>query len=176
MESNMKAVYVGIDVGSNGGVFAFNDKGEVLIKEAVPQTKGGGGVDYKKLYKILSSVAGYEVSLHVGIEDVHSLFGMSAKSNFSFGFIKGLKIGFLEVLGYEYELVTPKNWQKRVWIDSDIVPKATGKGKDTKATSLNAAKRIFPLVDFRKSDRAKIPHDGIFDSALIAEYIRIVNT
>ena len=101
MVSNMKAVYVGIDVGGNGGIFAFNDKGEVLTKEAIPQIKGGGGVDYNKLYKYLKRIrakAGHKAVLKVGIEDVHSLYGMSAKSNFSFGFIKGLKIGMLECL------------------------------------------------------------------------------
>lgn len=175
----MKEVYVGIDVGSNGGVFAFNDNDEVICKEAMPQLKGGAGVDYKKLYCILKRIgtkAGHEAIIKVGIEDVHSLFGMSAKSNFSFGFIKGLKVGMLEALKYDYELVAPKAWQKKVWVDSDIVTKSSGKGKDTKATSLNAATRIFPLVDFTKSDRSKIPHDGIFDAALIAEYIRIINT
>lgn len=174
----MKNIYVGIDVGSNGGIFAFNDLDEVLVKESVPQIKGGGGVDYKKLFTIIKSIrnkAGIKAKIKVGIEDVHSLFGMSAKSNFSFGHIKGVKIGMLEAIGYDYTLVAPKTWQKLIWIDSDITLKDTGKSKDTKATSLKAATRIFPLVDFRKSNRATKPHDGIFDSALIAEYMRIID-
>lgn len=174
----MKKVYVGIDVGSNGGIFAFNDLDEVICKEAIPHHKGNKGVDYHKIYTILKRIktkAGHKAEIQVGIEDVHSIFGMSAKSNFSFGFIKGLKVGLLEALHLDYDMVAPKLWQKHVWIESDVVIKPTGKGKDTKATSLNAAKRIFPLVDFRKSARATKPHDGIFDAALIAEYMRIVD-
>lgn len=175
---HMNKVYVGIDVGGNGGVFAFTDTGMILIKEAIPQIKGGGGVDYRKLATILKNIKGkafIDTEITVGIEDVHSLYGMSAKSNFSFGHIKGVKIGMLEILGYDYTLVAPKTWQKLIWKDSDIVLKDTGKGKNTKATSLNAAVRIFPDVDFRKSSRATKPHDGIFDAALIAEYMRLID-
>ena len=109
----------------------------------------------------------------VVIEDVHSLYGMSAKSNFNFGHIKGFKEGVLTAYGFDYKLVAPKVWQRGVWTEEDVIIKK-GK-KDTKATSLNAAKRLWPNHDFRKSNRAKKPHDGIIDAALMAEYARTIN-
>jgi hypothetical protein len=171
-------IYVGIDVGQKGGIFAFNDNDEVLCKEAIPQTKGTTDVDYHKMCAMLKHIrskGGNGAKVITIIEDVHSLFGMSAKSNFSFGHIKGVKEGMLTALGMEYHLVQPKVWQKGVWISEDVVTVGDTKKKDTKATALNAASRIFPTVDFRKSSRAKIPHDGIVDAALMAEYARIVN-
>jgi len=43
---------------------------------------------------------------------------------------------------------------------------------DTKATSINAARRLFPEVDLRKSERSKKPDDNKVDSMLMAEYAR----
>lgn len=167
-------IYAGCDVGGQGGVFAMT-KGRIpILKEAVPFSKGG--VDYEALVDIFREIMkdnlGDDIILI--IEDVHSLFGMSAKSNFSFGHIKGFKEGVSIALGIEYHLVTPKVWQRVVWEEQDIVLNDKGK-RDTKATSLRAAQRIFPDVDFRKSERARVPHDGIVDAALMAEYCRIIN-
>ncbi len=165
-------IYVGIDVGGKGGIFAMDEKREVVFKSAIPTKKGSTEVDYEALSFYLDDIRelnDYDNPVAV-LEDVHSLFGMSAKSNFSFGLIKGVKIGMLTAQGYNWHLVHPKTWQKEVWIEEDIV--MIGKKKDTKATSLNAARRLFLDVDFRKSERAKIPHDGIVDAALMAEYAK----
>ena len=49
----------------------------------------------------------------VWIEDVHSLFGMSAKSNFGFGRNLGLAIAISQIAtkGEVAKTVTPKIWQ-----------------------------------------------------------------
>lgn len=41
---------------------------------------------------------------------------------------------------------------------------------DTKATSLLAAKRLFPDETFLATQRSKVPHDGIVDAVLIGLY------
>lgn len=174
----MSKIYVGIDVGGKGGIFAMRENREVVLKEAVPMKKNE--IQYDTLYSYFEFIkeASADISdIVVVIEDVHSLFGMSAKSNFNFGHIKGLKVGMLVGIGFEYHLVQPKVWQKGVWLPEDVVIDSSGKRdkKDTKATSLKAAQRIFTNVDFRKSARATIPHDGIIDGALMAEYARVVN-
>ena len=69
-----------------------------------------------------------------------------------------------------YQQINPKLWQKTVWQFHDRVEKA---GKlDTKKTSLNCAKRLWPGADLRKSDKCKTWHDGMVDAALIAESCR----
>jgi hypothetical protein len=46
---------------------------------------------------------------------------------------------------------------------------------NTKQTSFNAAKRIFPAVDLRKTERCKNLDDNKCDSLLISEYARRKN-
>lgn len=165
-------IFCGVDVGANGGVAVI--KGDELILHTIP--KIGTVVDYASLSNIFWNIAmehGGTCSddVYVCIEDVHSIFGSSAKSNFSFGFIKGIKVGIVSSLPYKYEMVQPKVWQKEIWTHSDMVKKANGRN-DTKKTSLLVAKRLFPEETFLATARCSVPHDGLFDSALIAEYCR----
>ena len=84
-----------------------------------------------------------------------------------------------------YHLVQPKEWQSVIWINSDIVAtikevqtkKGVVKRKEinTKKTSINAAKRLFPSIDFRRNVRCKNIDDNKVDSLLIAEYGRRKN-
>lgn len=157
---------IGIDPGYSGGI-CFLEKGKVRDLYTIPLTPEGD-VNFTGLIRIMSEVRGSDI---IVIEDVHSIFGSSAKSNFQFGRICGILRTLAEFTGAEIVLVPPKTWQKRVWVEEDLVVK--GKKKDTKATSLNASLRIFPEVDFRKSGRATKPHDGLVDAALIAYSITI---
>ena len=161
----MEKIYVGIDPGVTGGVAFLHENGELELS-VIPKIKNK--VDYRELSRLLS---GREGDVKVCIEDVHSIYGSSAKSNFSFGLIKGFKMGVCYTCDYVIELVPPKTWQKEIWTNADKVLKSGGK-TDTKATSLMAAKRLFPNETFLKSKRAKKPFDGLYDAALIAEYCR----
>lgn len=144
--------YVGIDIGANGGIAVIENK--KLI--------------YKKLGEVKDWIKLIKKPVTVAIEDLHSIYGSSAKSNFSFGVNNGKVMGALECMGIDYIKVAPKTWQKSVWISEDIV-KFEGK-VDTKATSLNAARRYYPHEQFLASDRSSVPHDGIVDAVLLAIY------
>lgn len=155
-------VFVGIDVGFNGGIVAINEDTTIVEQHCIPK-------DITELYQPFSTISDNYDEIHCWVEDVHSIYGMSAKSNFRFGWIKGAK----ETLARDYfgvcNLVTPKVWQKDIWRDEDVVLNSKG-GKDTKATSLKAAERLWPGHDFTRSARATKPHDGLVDAALIALY------
>lgn len=158
--------FIGIDVGVNGGI-SIIDEDRLLTTYTIPRVKTK--VDLAALNDILADQGN---SVYVCIEDVHSIFGSSAKSNFSFGRIAGVLLGMVVSQKlYRYELVQPKKWQKEIWTSQDMIKKPNGR-TDTKATSLLAAKRIFPGYDFTPTERARKPHDGLYDSALIAEYCR----
>lgn len=141
--------------------------------------------DLYQLSKIMAEIRFKYDNLVCVIEDVHALFNSSAKSTFSFGFNKGYLIGLLAANKIPYILVQPKEWQKVVWTNSDMVvsyKKVKVKDKvvskkvvDTKATSINAAKRLFPTMDFRKSERAKNIDDNKVDATLMSEYARRMN-
>ena len=170
-------IYGGIDVGNSGGIAFIDQEGVIYLREAIPMWEDSP--DLPAIFDLLTTPWANECeTAHIVIEDVHSIFGSSAKSNFGFGFIKGVKTGFLEIMkrdyGIPYSLVQPKKWQSGVWMESDIVMVEGAKRptKDTKATSLKAAQRLWPFEDFTKSKRATKPHDGIVDALLMAEFAR----
>jgi len=174
--------YAGIDTGNNGGLYVIDSEGTPVLRSLIPKKKlyahkklsgmkNKMVVDYPALRKVIDSFEEFSNDIVVGLEDVHSLYGMSAKSNFSFGLIKGVKMGILESSPYTYYLITPKKWQAEIWQPQDYVRDDKGKNI-TKETALKAAYRIYGDIDFTGSLRARKPHDGIVDAALIAEYCR----
>ena len=141
--------------------------------------------DLYQLSEIMAEIRSKYDNLVCVIEDVHSIFGSSAKSTFNFGFNKGYLIGLLAANKIPYILVQPKEWQKVMWSNADMVvtykqikikdKMVSKKVVDTKATSINAAKRLFPTIDFRKSERAKNIDDNKVDATLMSEYARRMN-
>jgi hypothetical protein len=165
--------YIGIDPGKSGGIAVLSDVD--CIKVAAMPTDKSNEIICSELSELLKDAD------FVVLEDVHSIFGMSAQSNFQFGRVLGIVEGVLGTLNKNYVRVTPKVWQKEVW--GTVEPKGTLTGKllksgkphikiDTKATSLIVAQQLFPDVNLLATSRSKVPHDGIVDSLLIAEYCR----
>ena len=169
-------IYLGIDPGGKGFLTAIIN-GEYEFYSISDFTA-------LELNKVLASLRerGNVVAI---MEEIHAVFGSSAKATFSFGEIFGLLKGLLIANTIPYHLIPPKTWQKEIWTNPDMVvtyKQVVVKGKtttrkevNTKATSLNAALRMFPNVDFRKTERCKKPDDNKVDSLLIAEYGRRKN-
>lgn len=173
--SNNK-IYVGIDPGGKGFItaiingeyefYSISDLNALAINKVLGTLKERGNV----------------VAI---MEEVHAIFGSAAKATFSFGEIFGLLKGLLIANNIPYHLIPPKTWQKEIWTNADFVvtyKNVVVKGKttvrkeiNTKATSLKAAIRMFPTIDFRKTERCKFPDDNKVDSLLIAEYGRRKN-
>lgn len=169
--------YIGIDVGKKGFISVI-DNGEYRFCSIEDS-------DNLLLSKFLLDET-LSQSVAVVIEDVHAIYGSSAEGTFNFGFIKGFLIGLLVAHKIPYTLVQPKEWQGEIWTNADMVvntKKITRKdGKeinrketDTKATSINAAQRLFPSIDFRKNERCKKIDDNKVDALLMAEYARRKN-
>jgi hypothetical protein len=95
------------------------------------------------------------------IEDVHSIYGMSAKSNFSFGYNLGAITAICKTVGLGVDKVTPKVWQKAVGV------KAKG-GPNIKKDVSNIVKTLYPSADVHGPRGGLI--DGKSDSLAIAHY------
>lgn len=178
--------YIGIDVGKSGGIAVIQDN--KLSLYCIPTIKKE--VDIDELDKLLFEFK-YDIDKEdfidahdcmCVIEDVHSIFGSSAKSNFAFGWIAGILEGLLTANRIPFIKVAPKEWQKEAWRGVSPIKINTGKklksGEpkykiDTKATSLIAAKRLFPNETFLATERSKVPHDGLVDAALMAFYCKM---
>lgn len=169
--------YMGIDVGSKG--FIVTQVNGVFMYCSIIEH------DLYELSDIMHEIREKYDNLVCVIEDVHAIFGSSAKGTFDFGFNKGYLIGLLCANKIPYQLVQPKTWQKEMWGNSDMVityKKITIKEKemmrknvDTKQTSINCAKRLFPNTDFRRTDKCKNIDDNKVDATLMCEYARRKN-
>lgn len=182
-------VRIGVDIGGLGAI-AFFVEGNLQKYYAMPQVEKRP--DIQAFMAILLRHVTAEDDVHAVIEDLHSIFGTSAKSNFQFGWINGVVETALVALSIPYTKVMPKKWQKSIWEGVRPVeiisyekkqkgisaePKLNKDGTikhkiDTKATSLLAAKRLFPEETFLATTRSSVPHDGIVDAVLIGEYCK----
>lgn len=170
-------VYLGIDVGSKG--FITLNTGVELKFYSIEDN------DPYQLSDIFNQIKVSHPNVVCVMEEIHAIHNSSAKATFAFGEINGLLKGLLIANKIPYHLVPPKTWQKEIWENKDIVFEyKTLNGKEgikskkvvnTKQTSLNSAKRIFPSVDLRKNERCKKIDDNKADSLLIAEYARRKN-
>lgn len=169
-------IYIGIDPGKSGFITYFLS-GEEIKYFPIPLI-GKKIVDIKALddfFKTLKALDQH-YGMYCIIEDVHAMFGSSAKATFSFGHI----VGVLEALIISNEIpftkVAPKKWQKEMWEGIPMIHKPSSTGKtlvtDTKAMSEVAAKRIFPNEDLRKTNRSSKSDDNKVDSLLICEYCK----
>lgn len=181
---NTKHYVAGADPGKHGAVVLLSvkynpariAKDDIIM---IPVKATDGKLDVSYLWNALYPYKD-RIDLYMQ-EDVHALFGSSAKGTFEFGDANGSLRTVLQLLGElrsdcRVRLLTanPKIWQKKAWKPEHIrfqdeVDTLGRKKKDTKATSLAAAKDLFPGVSFVPR-RAKLPHDGLVDAALIAYY------
>lgn len=170
-------VYIGFDVGKNGGIAKISPDGKVEVQIMPLIGKGKGSeIDKKEIANWLGGMDKSQVV--VVIEDVHSIFGTSAGSNFQFGRALGILEGLIEGLQLQYVKVSPKTWQAVCFEGVPVIKKPgkkeTGRGSlDTKAMALVAAQRLYPKVDLRRSLKAEKPHDGIIDALLMAHFARL---
>lgn len=212
-------IRIGIDIGGKGAIAFFVD-GKLTSYYAFPRTEERP--DIRAFVNLILSVVNSDDDVHVAMEDLHSIYGAGAHSNFQFGWINGVTEAVCTTLGLPYTKIGPKKWQKEMWqgirpvevkfksklnenpepllpqpqpqpsvasgdfnMDSflngdsglaNAIPANPVKKQkvkvDTKATSLLAAKRLFPNETFLATARSKVPHDGIVDAVLIGEYCK----
>jgi len=177
----MSKIAIGIDPGMSGGVAVLVDgKPHKVYKMPVFQAEGSKAkhIDAGALIAILEPVFKNNTPT-VYMEELTHLHGLPATSNFKLGYSYGIIQGILQTFG-EFYLVSPRKWQNGVWKDQDKVYKKNkygnldktkaGKPKvNTKATSFNAANRIWPDGNFLH-DGGRVAHDGCIDALLIAYY------
>jgi len=159
--------YLGVDPGQNGYLTVMSEDQSEIFSFPIPRVKEK--VDELKLCELFDDLMKLNI-VHCCIEDVHSVFGASAKSNWSFGYIVGFLTCNLITSKIPFTRVQPKVWQKELWQGIPLIKK--DKNTDTKTMSLFAAERLFPNYNLLRTSRCKTPDDNLVDSLLIAEYCR----
>lgn len=162
--------FTGIDVWMKWGIVTIDENLNIINMWKMPVKDKLLDLDWlEDIYQ--NNNLGY-----IAIEKVHALFGSSAKSTFNFWWICGAIFWVFHNNHRWVVKVTPREWQKAAWDRSDIVYKQLEprKMKDTKATSLKAAQRIFPGVEW-KVWRQRVEQDWLYDSALMAYWLLTTN-
>lgn len=144
---------IGIDPGKAGAVALLSTQGKFLC--ALYDTSA------RSLVKLL---ADWPVTFAF-VEKAQAMPKNGAVSMFTYGQGFGEILGVLASQNVPYELVPPRTWTKEMLAG---VP-ATLEGK---ARARMACERLFPAADLIPSPRSKIPHIGLVDAILIAEWGR----
>lgn len=164
-----KSAIIGIDPGKDGGIFALVSDISTNNVEVIMYTmpKLGDIIDLKTLNSYLKELNVYDCL--VFLEDVHAIYGSSAKGTFNFGWNLGILEGQLTSNKMPYRKIAPKIWQSKLF--QGIKEQKDSKGKtQTKLMALNAVQNILPDVNFIVGNRSRKPHEGIVDAACLALY------
>lgn len=142
-------IYIGVDPGKNGGIALLDDTNEVRVYPYSEETL---------IEKLKYDSKFFDVKCV--LEKVNAMPGQGVVSMFNFGQNYGFIQGVLKAYNVPFELVTPQKWKKEFSVTSD------------KNTSIEVAKRLFPNVNLKATERCKKDHDGMAEALLIAEYCR----
>lgn len=148
-------VSIGIDPGKSGAIAILLD-GKISLLTAF-ETAGLTDVAKAIVGEHRDSFEGHTACC---VEKVGAMPGQGVTSMFSFGKTAGYIEGVLDAMGIPYQLVPPQRWKKEFGLNSD------------KEKSIEVAKRLFPGVNLRRTDRCKKDHDGMAEALLMAEYAR----
>jgi len=143
----------GIDPGAKGALCVLDNKDPAYIAFL--------DVSKSSNYEIALWMHNQDIDIVI-IEDVHSMYGMSAKSNFGFGGNLGKVTAIAEVVtkGKISRTVTPKIWQKYVGV--------TVKGKKIKSQVAEIAITMYPTAIIHGIQGGLL--DGRADALMIAHY------
>lgn len=167
-------IYIGIDVGLNGGIAGLRQRPdgvtlELLAPAPTLDTGKGGTMHRQQMYRILkrlrdmtgTPISGY--SVRAFIEKAHSMPKQGTASTFSFGKGFGEWLGILTALEIPTEEVTAQRWKKEI---------LAGMRKNEKDSSIKKAQELYPQANLLATERSRVPHDGMAEALLIAEYNR----
>lgn len=146
-------IYIGIDPGQEGGIAVLDGNTNQVWVYSMPDGP-------TELANCLFTIKEYQTNGHLAaLEAVHAMPKQGVSSAFTFGMGYGMLQGTLAAYKIPFIFVTPQKWQKAVF-DS-------AKRGDTKARSLDLARRLFPQIDLhRKGDHGKS------DALLIALWLK----
>lgn len=148
-------IVVGIDPGKTGAIAYLTPKVEALVMPEIS--------DFAQFIWQLAQPMRAE-NLHVYIEKCQSMPKQGVASSFSYGRHFGELLGVLVAYRIAHTLVPPKTWTRVMHAGTAL--------SSAKERSLEACRRLFPDYNLLATPRSTVPHTGLVDALLIAEYGR----
>jgi len=161
--------YIGVDPGASGSICVLESGNNFYQLQEEPLFVS---LDPNK-HTTSEVIQALEDEIDLGhckaaLEEVHSLHGMSAKSNFAFGGMFWRARTILEALYIPYELVQPKVWQKAVGAPTR---KFLAEEMDLKVAVADMAQGLYPNAKLHGPRGGLL--DGRSDALMIAHYLRL---
>ena len=144
--------YIGIDPGKSGAMCVLHGRTSV-VPVFYPFDEGV----YVDVLKEIRQTHWNEGMFCV-VEKVHAMPKQGVSSMFSFGMNFGFIQGTLKTIGIPYQLVEPRTWTASFGCGSD------------KNRHIEVAKRLFPNVSLKRTEKCRKDFDGFADALLLAEY------
>ena len=157
---------VGIDPGTSGAIAVLDSESPDSVALLDLKNKSIIDIwdwlqaDMPTEYDNLGYKWSSRVLIKIWVEDVHSMHGMSAKSNFGFGKNLGIVTAIAEIASNTVNTVTPKIWQKYIGV--------TVKGKAIKKEVAKIAQGLYPNAELYGKRGGLL--DGRADALMIAHY------
>ena len=150
-------LYVGIDPGAKGGIVGVNALGQISYMIPMPAIE--------KLPELLGSIKIKTVCIERSQVYPHDGKASAFTNGQNLGRLEGVMIA----MGISFDLIKPKMWQKHMI--------CSPKYHDTKRRALVSANKVFKKTKsfWLPTKRHTVPHDGIIDAALLAEFCRRLN-
>jgi len=165
-------ISIGIDNGVTGGIVAIDDNGQIITKFKMPIVKRKWGskqrnfVDAEKLYKAIGDIKGDGIAIAYLERPTHAPSHDSLRSMVdSYATTRTV----LELLLIHTVAVDAIHWQKTFWTKPKGIK---AKDYDTKKEALRVANEKWEHESWLATSRSSVPHSGIVDAVLIAEYGR----
>ena len=161
--------HLGVDCGKKGGIaYLRGDKLSTLIMPTVPTgKKAQEKINLIALGTILKDLLRNSNGELTAIIEDPGGHAPSAAGLRSMTYSFAVTEMCCAMLGIKYETIMSRAWQKHFWPRPKL-PK--GVKFDTKAAALEAAVNIWPDHSWLASKRCSIPHDGMVDAALLAQW------
>ena len=163
-------VVIGVDPGTQGALCLLDSStNNTIYFHSLPD----GNALYESVDSILNWLRILQIPHKIAIEDVHSMGGMSAKSNFQFGRNLGLIEALIHSWSNQVEYVQPKAWQKACGIVFSYPKGATAseKSKIRKMTTAARVLELYPRADIYGPKGGL--KDGRSDALMIAHYLTL---
>lgn len=151
-----KTIAIGFDPGKTSGAMAVvhpDDRVELIPHDAPLCYLG-------KLREVFHRAIDEGYRVLVAVERLVPRPGKfsSAKANFELGRCMGELETMLALMNVPYQQVTPQNWQREYGISGD------------KETHIETARRLYPNVCLKRTEKCKVDFDGYADALLIATW------
>ena len=154
---------IGIDNGITGALAALSPHSKIIALLPMPilRARKGNEIDIGAVSRWISNVDSPD-KIVVVIEEPGGSKSAKAAASMS-GSFHALR-AVCVIKGLRWHRVTPQAWQRV------MLPGC--KAGDTKPRALAVARELWPYESFLASERCRVPHDGLIDAALIAEFAR----